>query len=177
MNYKYINIYNNLIKLTRNKILFKDFSNQDTFSDRLILFLLHFGFFLKVFKNNNDKKTMQDIFDYNFKQLELSIREIGYGDVSINKKMKTYVNTFYSILSKIDKWENLSNKKNKIISDYLDIDGVPSNLVDYFDNYLLNLSNNTLNSYIKGVIKLKFQLWLYQNEKQHLQEQEKEDLI
>ena len=97
---------------------------------------------------------MQDIFDYNFKQLELSIREIGYGDVSINKKMKTYVNTFYSILSKIDKWENLStNKKNKIISDYLDIDGVPSNLVDYFDNYLLNLSNNTLNSYIKGVIK------------------------
>ena len=100
---------------------------------------------------------MQDIFDYNFKQLELSIREIGYGDASINKKMKTYVNTFYSILSKIDKWENLStNEKNKIISNYLDIDGVPSNLVDYFDNYLLNLSNNTLNCYIKGVIKSKF---------------------
>ena len=28
-------------------------------------------------------------------------------------------------------------------------------LIDYFNNYLLNLSNNTLNYYIKGVIKPK----------------------
>ncbi len=157
MNNKYINVYNNLIKLTRNKILYKDFSNQDTFSDRLIFFLFHFGFFLKVFKKNNDKKIIQNIFDYNFKQLELSIREIGYGDVSINKKMKTYINTFYSILDKIDSWENLStSKKGKIISSYLNNNGITLNLVDYFDNYLSNLSNNTLNSYIKGVIKLNF---------------------
>ena len=156
MNYKYINVYNNLIKLTRNKNLYKDFSNQDTFSDRLIFFLFHFGFFLKVFKKNNDKKIIQDIFDYNFKQLELSIREIGYGDVSINKKMKTYINTFYSILGKVDSWENLSkSEKSKIISSYLNNNGVTLNLVDYFDNYLSNLSNNTLNSYIKGVIKPK----------------------
>ena len=115
MDYKYINIYNNLIKLTRNKTLYNNFSNQDTFSDRLILFLFHFGFFLKVFKKNNDKKIIQDIFDYNFKQLELSIRELGYGDVSINKKMKTYINIFYSILVKIDSWENLSTSERAIL--------------------------------------------------------------
>ena len=51
MNNKYINIYNNLVNLTRNKALYKNFIKQDTFSDRLILFLLHFAFFLKVFKN------------------------------------------------------------------------------------------------------------------------------
>ena len=50
---------------------------------------------------------MQDVFDYVFKELEISIREIGYGDASINKKMKTYVNSLYSILEKIDNWENL----------------------------------------------------------------------
>ncbi len=156
MNYKYINIYNNLIILTRNKTLYKNFLKQDTFSDRLILFLFHFGFFLKVFKKNNKKKIIQDIFDYNFKQLELSIREIGYGDMSINKKMKTYINTFYSILDKIDNWENLSNSdKNVIISNFLEVGGNTISLIDYFDNYLLNLSNNTLNSYIKGVIKPK----------------------
>ena len=32
----------------------------------------------------------------------MSIREIGYGDVSINKNMKKYVNYFYDILSKIN---------------------------------------------------------------------------
>ena len=156
MNNKYINIYNNLINLTRNKILYKNFSNQDTFSDRLILFLFHFGFFLKVFKKNSEKEIIQDIFDHIFKQLELSIREIGYGDATINKKMKTYINTFYSILDKIDSWEKLStSNKGIIISNFLNINNNNLNLVDYFDNYLLNLTNNTLNSYIKGVIKPK----------------------
>ena len=34
------------------------------------------------------KNDAQDLFDYFVKQLELSIREIGYGDVSVHKKMK-----------------------------------------------------------------------------------------
>ena len=121
------------------------------------MFLFHFGFFLKVFKKNNDKKVIQDIFDYNFKQLELSIRELGYGDVSINKKMKAYINIFYSILDKIDSWENLStSKKSNIISNFIATNDNTLNLVTYFNDYLLNLSNNTLNYYIKGVVKSKF---------------------
>ena len=73
MNNKYINFYNNLVILTRNKVLYKDFNDQDTFSDRLIIFLLHFGFFLKIYKNNENQQKMQNIYDYIFKQLELSI--------------------------------------------------------------------------------------------------------
>ena len=156
MDNKYINIYNNLVNLTRNKILYENFSSQDTFSDRLIFFLFHFGFFLMVFKKKTKKETLQEIYDYNFKQLELSIREMGYGDVSINKKMKTYLNIFHAILNKIDNWENLSDfEKSKILSNFLNINEVKPNLIDYFNKYLLNLSNNTLNYYIKGVIKPK----------------------
>ena len=109
-----------------------------------------------VFKKNTKKETLQEIYDYNFKQLELSIREMGYGDVAINKKMKTYLNIFHAILNKIDNWENLSDfEKSKILSNFLNINEVKSNLIDYFNKYLLNLSNNTLNYYIKGVIKPK----------------------
>jgi cytochrome b pre-mRNA-processing protein 3 len=157
MNNKYINIYNNLVNLTRNKSLYENFSNQDTFSDRLIFFLFHFGFFLTVFKKKTEKKILQEIYDCNFKQLELSIREMGYGDVAINKKMKTYLNIFHAILNKIDNWEDLSDfEKSKILSNFFNINEVKSNLIDYFNNYLLNLSNNTLNYYIKSVIKHKF---------------------
>ena len=157
MNNKYINIYNNLVNLTRNKELYKNFFKQDTFSDRLIFFLFHFAFFLKVFKKNNKKKILQEIYDQIFKYLELSVREMGYGDVTINKKMKTYLNTFHSILDKINDWEIASDSdKNKVLSDFLNIDRETSNLIDYFDNYIINLSNNTLNFYIKGVVKDKF---------------------
>ena len=82
---------------------------------------------------------------------------MGYGDATINKKMKNYLNTFHSILDKINNWEETSDsKKVKVLSDFLNIDRNISNLVDYFDNYIVNLSNNTLNFYIKGVLKDKF---------------------
>ena len=152
MNLEYINIYNNLVNLTRNKVLYKDFKNQDTFSDRLIFFLLHFAFFLKVYKENNNKKLLQDIYDYIFRQVELSIREIGYGDQSINKKMKDYLNLFYGMIDKIHNWENLDiSSRITILGKFLDNAEDIDYLVDYFEKYRIKLLKNTLNSYIKGV--------------------------
>ena len=116
MNKKYIHVYNNLINYTRNKDLYKNLDREDSFSDRLTVFLLHFSFFLKNYKNEENKKILQEIYDYNFRQLELSIREIGYGDQSINKKMKDYINLFHSMVSEIHFWDDFSNleKINKI---------------------------------------------------------------
>ena len=57
--------------------------------------------FLKNYKNKENKDILQKIYDFNFRQLELSIREIGYGDQSINKKMKVYLNLFHAIVSEI----------------------------------------------------------------------------
>jgi len=111
---------------------------------------------LKVFKINNKKNELQEIYDYVFKQIELSIREIGYGDVTINKKMKEYINLFHSILSKIDNWNNLNDSnKSKILAKYLPLNINDLNLTKYFDKYDKLLSKTTLNSLIKGVIKLK----------------------
>ena len=149
---KYIYIYNNLIQLTRNKDLYKDFKDQDVFSDRLIYFLIHFAFFFKNFKNNENKDTLQEIYDFTFRQLELSIREIGYGDQSINKKMKDYLNLFHSIIDKIHFWDNLTDsEKINILKNYVlnSINGPL--LLNYFENYLKTLKKNTLNSYIKSV--------------------------
>ena len=150
----FINIYNNLVKLTRNKELYKEFVNQDTFSDRLIFFLLHFAFFLKIYKKNNDKKLLQNIYDYIFRQVELSIREIGYGDQSINKKMKDYLNLFYGMIDKINDWDNLTTEsKVMLLENFLDNAKNTEYLVSYFEKYYLNLKNNTLNSHIKGIDK------------------------
>tara|TARA_Y100000992_G_C21084415_1_gene404897 strand:- start:1 stop:468 length:468 start_codon:yes stop_codon:yes gene_type:complete len=154
MSTKYINIYNNLIILTRNKELYKDFKSQDTFSDRLIFFLLHFAFFLKIYKKDNNKELMQEIYDYIFRQIELSIREIGYGDQSINKKMKDYLNLFYAMINEIHDWDSLEPKNRiSVLLKFLDNRDNIVYLVDYFEKYRLNLLKNTLNSYIKGVIK------------------------
>ena len=148
----YIHFYNKLIKLTTNKTLYKSLDKQDSFNDRLLVFLFHFAFFLKVFKSEENEKKLQEIYDFNFRQLELSIREIGYGDQSINKKMKDYINLFHSMVSEIHFWDNLpKNEKLKKISFFLRDFQNNEYLLDYFDNFNKNLSKKTLNSYLKSV--------------------------
>ena len=154
MNKNYIHIYNNLINFTRNKDLYKNLNRADNFSDRLNLFLLHFSFFLKNFKNDENRQILQEIYDFNFRQLELSIREIGYGDQSINKKMKEYINLFHSMVSEIHFWDDLSKPdKLKKISIFLSDFKNNEELLEYFDLFNTNLSKKTLNSYLKSVSK------------------------
>ena len=153
MKKNYLNIYNTLINYTRNKDLYKKLNREDNFSDRLTIFLLHFCFFIKKFKNEQNKKILQEIYDFNFRQLELSIREIGYGDQSINKKMKDYINLFHSMVSEFHFWDTLdkSEKLKKFslfLSDFNNID----DLLDYFELFNEKLSKKTLNSYLKSVI-------------------------
>ena len=152
MNEKYIYIYNNLINYTRNKDLYKSLNREDNFSDRLTVFLLHFSFFIKNFKSEKNKIILQEIYDFNFRQLELSIREIGYGDQSINKKMKDYINLFHSMISELHFWDTLSkNEKLKKISIFLGDFEKIDHLLDYFQEFNDNLSKKTLNSYLKSV--------------------------
>ena len=152
MSLKFLNIYNNLIQLTTNKKLYQGLTNQDTFEDRLVLFLIHFAFFLNVYNKKEDKKTLQKIYDLNFRHLELSIREIGYGDQSINKKMKDYINLFHQILSDLHLWKDLDKtKKEKILSNFLRNFNKIDYLTIYFDDFREDLSEKTLNSFIKSV--------------------------
>ena len=132
--------------------MYKFLDRNDNFSDRLTLFLLHFAFFLKNFNNEENKNALQEIYDFNFRQLELSIREIGYGDQSINKKMKDYINLFHSMVSEIHFWKNLTREQKLekfsiFLTDFKEID----HLLNYFELFNENLSKKTLNSYLKSV--------------------------
>ena len=148
----YLNIYNNLIKLTRNKELY-NVNKQDTFYQRMIVFFFHLAFLLKEYKNDESKENLQKFFDFCIKQIELSIREIGYGDATINKKMKDYINILYSIIDKVDKWENKSSKeKVEIIKLFIDDSSNYEKYVVYFDKYSTFLRNNTFNNLTKDII-------------------------
>ena len=141
-----------MIKLTRNKNLYNS-SKQDTFYERMIIFFFHLALLLKTYKNVEHRNQMQKFFDYCLRQIELSIREIGYGDATINKKMKDYVNILFSIIDKIDNWDLLSDQK-KIEIIRLFLEDVPdySNYLKYFEKYTKYLANNTFNNISKDII-------------------------
>ena len=151
----HINIYNNLIKLTRNKSLYENIGFKENFSIRLVLFLIHFAFFIKIYKSDDNRNYMQEIYDFIFHQIEISIREIGYGDVSINKKMKDYLNTFHKIIELVDNWKNTNNdKKSSFFLEYLNENANTTFFINYFDDFEILLKNNSLNSFNKDILKL-----------------------
>ncbi len=156
MNNDYLNIYNNLVNFSRNKDIYSIFTRKDDFADRLIILMFHFAFFLKNYKKTQDKEEMQKIYDFFFRQLELSIREIGYGDATINKKMKVYINTFHSMIIKLDNWEKFTNiEKNDLIKSFTNRDVDMNKLSEYFDKYINYLSKNSFNLFVKSVITTK----------------------
>ena len=152
MNETFLNIYNNLIQLTRNKNFYTN-KNLDEFYYRIIIFFFHLSFLLKSQKNVESKDNLQKFFDFCIRQIELSIREIGYGDATINKKMKDYINLLFSIIDKIDSWEN--NKiaqKHEILKYYFDDDMNIDYFLDYLEKYEVFLSKNTFKNLSNNIL-------------------------
>ena len=59
---------------------------------------------------------------------------MGYGDVSINKNMKKYVNLFYDIYLKLTCWEKLYlMKKKEILNEIINNPKNISFYTNYFD--------------------------------------------
>ena len=150
-------LYNKIVFLTRESFFYKDFKLTDSFSNRIYLIFFHLSFILIVLKNKeNEKNNQQDIFDYFFKQIELNCRELGYGDVTVNKKMKSLIKLFYEILMKCENWKQLQiDMKNNLLlnffSDNCNNKILTNKLANYFDKFALFIEDISLNSIIKGV--------------------------
>ncbi len=145
------------MSLSRNKTLFFYCEIEDNFSSRLILFLLHFVFFLSRFKEKDNRNFMQDTYDFIFRQIDISLRETGDGDVSVNKKMKNFINTFHAIILDLEKWNHINPEdKTKKLQKYLICNDKYGLLASYFDRYLIYLRNNNLNFFTESVNKHKF---------------------
>ncbi len=128
-------------------------NKKDSFYDRLIILFFHLSFLLKMYKQIETKKNLQNFFDFCIRQIELSIREIGYGDATINKKMKEYVNLLFSIIDKIDQWETLSTEKRKeIILFYVDSSYNSEEYVVYFEKYRNFLAKNSFKNLSKDIL-------------------------
>ena len=101
-------LYNKLVELSRNIFFYEKIRLKDNFETRINLIFVHFCLILVVFKNEKKQKFSQEIFDNIFLNIEYHIRELGYGDVAVNKKMKSLLRIFYDILLKI---KNPKSKK------------------------------------------------------------------
>ncbi len=159
-------LYNKILNLSRNKYFYTKICLEDTFQNRINLIFMHISFlFIKIKKADNKefyKKFYQKMFDLTFNTIEVNMRELGYGDVTVNKNMKFLVKTFYNVLLELESYKDKSlNDKVLIMSKYLTYNTTKKKpetniLIDYFDKYQAFCLDLSLDNVLKGDLEFNY---------------------
>ena len=159
-------LYNNILLLSRNKLFYTKFDLIDTFQNRIHLIFLHISFiFIKINQNSKNpiyKIFYQAVYDYIFNRIELNMREIGFGDTTINKNMRFLIKTFYNILLSCEKYKSMSHEtKKKFFNKYLSLNNKKnttniSDLIEYFNKYETFCFDLSPDSVFKGDLKFNY---------------------
>jgi len=150
-----------LVKLSRNVYFYKDINLEDKLENRVIIIFAHLAIILNCFKNDKSNKSIsQELYDNVFLNIENNLREMGHGDVTVNKKMKDLNQIFHDILLKfIDEKYSKKIKINEIMK-FLFVtkknDEISIKLTDYFIKYYNFCFDIIHKNMIKDLDKFKY---------------------
>ena len=90
-------IYQIAVNQARNSDLYEKFGVPDTVDGRFEMLTLHIFLVLRQLKGakSPERDISQALFDYMFEDMDLSLREMGAGDMGIGKRVKAMVQAFY----------------------------------------------------------------------------------
>ena len=139
-------IYQNIVKISRSKFFYLDLKLKDNFETRFDLIIFHAFIIFYYYKNLSTKKTKisQDLFDFMFADFENNLREMGFGDIAVNKKMKVFITAFYGRIAQyskgIDVYKNGGDKsllQQTILNNIYKGDETLKHHINYFIDYMI----------------------------------------
>ena len=149
-------LYNTLLTLSRNIFFYDKLKLPDNFETRIYLMFTHFSILMIISKKKGIKFSQKD-YDFFFHNLENNLREMGFGDVSVNKKMKEFNKILYDILLKIE--GNIKNSdifviNHKLVLKYFSkLNNQKSEEFHAFESYFLNFYNFCFELSLKNMIR------------------------
>ena len=147
-------IYQNIVKISRSKFFYIDLNLDDSFETRFDLIVFHAIIIFYYYKSAKltDSDISQKLFDHMFNDFENNLREMGFGDIAVNKKMKIFIKAFYGRLSNYSKGIDLQKKdddkrllQQSILNNILKGDNSNKDIVNKFTDYMISNIDNFLN--------------------------------
>ncbi|WP_419904184.1 ubiquinol-cytochrome C chaperone family protein [Kiloniella sp.] len=94
-------LYVCIITQAREKYFYQELSVPDSLDGRFDMITLHMFLILRRLRaeNNITAEFSQKLFDLMFTDMDLSLREMGVGDVGVGKRVKAMVQGFYGRIS------------------------------------------------------------------------------
>ena len=165
-NYKVEKIYQNIIEISRSKYFYIDLNLEDSFETRFDLIIFHafMVFYFYRFKKIENSEIPQNLFDLMFNDFENNLREMGFGDIAVNKKMKSFIRAFYGRLTQYSKGVDLneSNSDKSLLEqailnniykgktkDAIGVDWFINYMNKNIENFIDKSENENLSKYFK----------------------------
>lgn len=98
-------LYESAVAQARNPAFYADLGVADTLEGRFELYTLHVVLLVRRLKGQGAQaqETQQALFDAYLQSLDIALREMGVGDLSVGKKMKKLGQAFYGRVKSWDK--------------------------------------------------------------------------
>jgi len=152
-------IYKLIIKQARIKLFYTKLNIPDTIDGRFELIVLHFFFIDNALNKEVEyyDKIYKEILEIMYKDFDMSLREMGVGDLSVGKKIYHMTEAFsgrivaYRAASKKNKTEVIKSLKKNVYGTTKNINKDQLNiLAEYFLGSLKIINNNTIDNVKKN---------------------------
>ena len=139
-------IYQNIIERSRSKFFYLNMDIEDSFESRFDIIILHSFIIFYFLKNlsEDEKKLSQYLFDFMFEDFDNNLREMGFGDIAVNKKMKVFITAFYGRISNYSKGvDQLNNTLDDEIINQAILNNIykgknpNTGFLDFFKKYII----------------------------------------
>jgi cytochrome b pre-mRNA-processing protein 3 len=137
-------LYNTIVTQSRNEEFYTKYGVTDSINGRFDLITLHMFIILRRLRKieKTGERLSQDLFDVMFADMDKNMREMGVGDLSVGKNVKSLAIAFYGRLKAYDNGLECLNGG-------LD-EALQRNL--YFDMEPTNSQIKTINSYLRQLV-------------------------
>ena len=131
-------VLNNIIKISNSVSFNKKFKIPTSFNARYeIILILIFLLYLRQKNEKVNKIKIQILYNYLFEYLDYSLREIGIGDLSVGKKVKTLARIFSFRMKSYEESVKIDFKNiKKLIKKFIYKNKVKKGNLDNFYNYI-----------------------------------------
>ena len=173
-NKKVQEIYQNIVKISRSKFFYLKLKVKDDFETRFDLIIFHAFIIFYYYKKLNIKnsKVSQDLFDLMFGDFENNLREMGFGDIAVNKKMKVFISAFYGRIAQYSKsieiFESNGDKsliQSTILNNIYKGNRASNNKINFFVDYMISNIQYFVNSNETENLKDNFNFIIHVDEK------------
>ena len=111
--------YYKCLEASRRQEFYTEFEVADTFDGRFDMLCLVMSIYMQKLSMDNEKTKLfsQNLFDAMFKDIDLTLREMGAGDLGVGKRVKVMSESFIGRLTKYS--QSLQNKDAIMLADIL----------------------------------------------------------